>query len=486
MTRPGTQIISRDSAPPRGAPTDTGTWFVAGFTTKGDHENAIEINGMNDYIELLGERTAATATLYDAAETFFKEGGTSMFVGRVVGPTPVAATANLWDASGSTAPGDVALAVTAKSVGEWGNSLNVAVTAGDNAGEFKIVVTHDDDGDLETSPSLTDRDAAVAWAEESDYIDIALGASAEDPRVNAAQGLTGGDDDDASIADAQWEAALDLFTRDLGPGQVSMPGRTTGQAHQDLLDHAEANDRVAILDLADTATKATLTAATAAARAAAEGRYGGAFAPWDIVPGVLPGTTRTVPPSARVAGTIARNDNAGESPNQPAAGNMGIARYATGVTQSWSDSDREDLNEAGVNVSRSLYGQVKTYGYRTLVDAETDPVWLNLANAREYMKIAAEANAIAERYVFQQIDGRGLKIAQFEGDLRGMLMAEYRANALYGNTPDEAFNVDVGSTVNTPTSIANGELRAVIGVKLSPYAELVIVEIAKVAITEAL
>jgi hypothetical protein len=42
--------------------------------------------------------------------------------------------------------------------------------------------------------------------------------------------------------------------------------------------------------------------------------------------------------------------------------------------------------------------------------------------------------------------------------------------------------VDVGPAVNTLESIAAGILRAVVGLRMSPFAELVIVEIVKVAV----
>jgi hypothetical protein len=84
------------------------------------------------------------------------------------------------------------------------------------------------------------------------------------------------------------------------------------------------------------------------------------------------------------------------------------------------------------------------------------------------------------------MDGRGKKIAQFGSELSGMLAGFYDVGALYGDTVDAAFQVDVGSSVNTPTTIANGELHAVLKVKMSPFAELVVIEIVRVALTEAI
>jgi hypothetical protein len=88
--------------------------------------------------------------------------------------------------------------------------------------------------------------------------------------------------------------------------------------------------------------------------------------------------------------------------------------------------------------------------------------------------------------VFATIDGQGLTISAFNGALTGMLLPYYTAGSLYGRTADEAFRVDTGPGVNTDETIADGELRAVIYLRMSAAAELVHIEIVKVALSESL
>lgn len=481
MTTPGVYISSTDATPARSAPTDTGQWFIVGLTEKGDHTEPIQIKSMSQYASKLGDRVSYGA-LYDALDQFFREGGSSAWVGRVVGPTPVYATCNLYDASGSSDPADVALDVTATSVGAWGNSLNVEVTAGDAVGEFKIVVSHDTLGTLETSSSLVDRDAAVSWAESSDYIRLTLGASAEDPRVQGPTSLASGDDDRSNITDAEWVDAMDLFTKDMGPGQISAPGQTTAQRYADLMDHAFNNNRVEVLDGADTGTAATLLSAAATNRTLDGNRQGAMFAPWLEIPGLLPNTTRDNPPCALIAGLCARNDAAG-SPNRPVAGDNGISRYTLDVKNTFSDSDRDSLNSAGVNVIRSLYGQIKNYGNRTLASPTTSSNYLQFANARMHMKLVAEFEAEAERFQFRQIDGQGLLLQEFKNALAARAVPFWEKGSLYGETFGDSCVVDVDS-VNTAQTLADGELHALIGVRLSPGNDLTYIEVSRVPITE--
>jgi len=479
MTRPGTQIITSDTVPPRGAVIDTGTWFPTGLTEKGSHTKPLTLRNLNDYARLCGVRVSY-GVLYDSLDAYFREGGTKAIVGRIVGPAPVAASHNLVDGAAADC-----LKVAANSVGEWGNTLNVQVTAGDVGGEFKLVITDDVLGALETTPSLATTADAVSWSAGSDYVTITQLASVLDPAVAASAGLSGGTDDRANITNTQRANALALFTKDLGPGQVSSPGVTTAAVHEQLLDHASAFNRTAILDGEDTATAATLIGSAAVLRATSTARDGATHVPPAKVPGLTPGTLRTVPYSAVQAGIYARNDGAGRTQNTPGAGELGKARYAVDLTQTYSDSDREALNAAGVNVARILYGGVRSYGNRTLASSVSLPNWTQMANKRMHMTIAARADAIAEKYVHAMVDGAGITISRFGGDLRAMLVPMWEAGALFGATFEDACAVDVSDAVNTDETLAAGELHALVAVRLSPGAELVVIEITKVPITDS-
>jgi hypothetical protein len=279
--------------------------------------------------------------------------------------------------------------------------------------------------------------------------------------------------------------ALGVLDKALGPGQVEVPG-VLGEDpdnHLLLLAHGAENNRVALLHGEADATAAELEALAATYRANANARYGALFAPAAIVPGLTSADTRTVAYDALAAGIMARNDRL-HGVNDPAAGAHGRSAFAIDLTSAFTDAERESLNDAGVNVARSIYGQVQTYGYRTLADPETG--WGLLSNARLNMEITAKLEAVAEMYVFAQIDGRGAKISQFGSDLVAVCIPYYESGALFGETAPDAFYVDVGPSVNPVESLAQGILRAVVGVRMSPFAELVVIEVVKVAIDQPL
>ena len=473
MARPGVEVAVRDAAPPRSAPQGIDAWFVTGISEQGP-DTPYLVRGFSEFQSRFGARLA-NSLLYDSLEAFFREGGTRAYVSRVLGPTPVKAFVVLLDGSA----GQV-LRVEALDYGSYANALNAVVAIAGS--DFTITITHDTLGTLETSPTLADKQAAIDWSASSSYVRItSAGASVLDPAAGTFS-LATGTDDSGNATETQWTTALGRFTSDLGAGQVSAPGRTTSAAQIALLAHAAAQNRVALVDPVNGADRATLVAAAAALRSDANARYGAMFAPWAQIPGIVAGTLRTVPYSAIQAGLMARQVRA----NEPAAGFNGRAQYAVGVVTSFTDADRETLNTGGVNIARMLNGGVTTYGYRTLVSPTGLPGWLSLGGTRLIMEATSKFEAIGEQYAFAQIDGEGRVFQRLAGQLTGVCIQYYEESQLYGATPQDAFLVDTGDAVNTSTTIANGDIRAVVYLKVSPFAELVRMEIVKKQITKAL
>lgn len=476
MSRPGAEVVVVDAAPPRSAPVSIDTWFAIGLTETGPDTPQL-VRSFSEFTNKYGGRNGYQ-TSYDAMETFFREGGSRVYFQRVFGPAPTKGTLTLTD----TTPAPT-LTVTARNAGAASAQMKIAVVV--SGTDYTINITNMANELLETSGLLADKQAAIDWSATSDLVVITSGGpSLLDPKVLAATALSAGSDDAAAATDATWIAALDKLTIDLGPGQVSAPARTTSAIQKALLQHAYDKNRVALLDSAYAAipSKSALIAQADALRDDPNARYGALFAPWAQVPGIVAGTARYVPYSPVQAALMARIRQA----NVPAAGVNGQARYAVGVVGTFTDTDREDLNEGGVDIARPMFGGVRTYGYRTLADPQTLRQWIGLNNARLVMEIKAKAYAIAEDFTFSQIDGEGVVFERFAGQLDGMLVPYYESGQLYGTAADEAFFVDVGNAVNTPTTIADGQIRAVIYLKASPFAELVHIDIVKQQIAEAL
>lgn len=509
--RPGVAVSSRSSSPPLGAPTDTSVAFMAGEATQGPLAPT-EITSLDQFTVVYGARLASSY-LYDSVEAFLREGGSSCYVSRLVDGAIAAKIAAPTLGAGAT--------VTANSPGAFANGWQLVVAAAtmttfsggdeeDDGGSapppaspeapsprltfpkatgtpFTAQLLAGDGSVLQQSLQLYTTDDLAAWLGSQQYATL-TGHTAGQALVALTLTLAGGADGTLPVADPDALAAtLDAIPSELGPGQVLAPGKTDPEMQAAVLAHASTRNRVALLDAPQGADVPTLIAQAGAMRGAAEDRYGALVAPWATVPGIARGSTRVIPWSPIQAGLIARLDAQTGNANRAAAGEFGQSYFALGLTQTFSDADRQTLLYAGVNTARVRYGNVRGYGFRTLSDENgTNGQWVQLNWARLNMQIVAQSQEIGEHYVFSQIDGRGLTIAAFGGDLTGMLKVLYDDGALYGDAVEDAFVVNVSSSVNTLETISDGQLLAVLSVKMSPHAELVEIDIVKVELTEAL
>jgi phage tail sheath protein FI len=477
--RPGVNVSILDSPPPPALPLNDATIFLVGVTEKGPLAPVVS-RSFTEWIANHGNRTSTTQVASDAAEFLYKEGATQIITSRVVGPGAVTASVAVVDGSAATV-----FTARAKGPGAYGNDLNTVIRTNTQdtnipVGSFRIRVQRDDGVTiLEESPDLLDKAAAEFWMDNvSKWVTYTDGGSINDPAA-ATYSLAGGNDDIPSITDAQWAAAKALFGQDLGTGILIAPGRTTDTGHNQLKAHGEAFNRIWFGDAADTATTATVASASTGARS----RKGGVFWPWHRVPGVTAGSIRVVPPSVIAAGMAARNSALGLSPNAPAAGDRGVSRTSLGLTQVVDDATHATLNSAGVNVFRSRFGQIRLMGWRTTVDPVADPKWVNLGNARLTAAIQNKAWLVGERFLFREIDGKGLLVGEWLGALAGeVLMPYFLAGSLYGDSPDAAFRVD--GSANTDDTAQNRQLLANLIVVESEYGEEIDVAISKQLISE--
>jgi len=471
---PGVSYETRDISGVSGPPLDTATAFVGGQAERGPTNRPVFCTTLSQFEAVFGGEVAY-GWLWWAAKLILVEGGAGYWFVRTVGPAAKVSTVKLTDGSKNT------LQVDAVSPGAWGDDIDVKTEVGGGNVTYAVVFKG---VNVEISPALATNVDAVAWALNSEYVRFTdLGGA--DPTAQTGN-LAGGDDDRANITDEHRAASLNLLTADLGPGQVLYPGATTTAMYTALLTHAETHNRTALLDGADTATVATLTGAAATLRALGDpAQCGGMFAPWAVVPGPTAGTTKTVPYSIIQAGLCARRDaetfkpEVGTgNPNSPAAGtgqNAGVSRTATGLSQAaWTDTQRETLNNAGVNVVRVLYESVVTYGFRTLTNPVTDALNIWLSNRRIDTAIIAASEAIGEEFNWADFDGRGRKLSEFGSAISSRVLAPYyEIGALFGESPEDAYSVETGEQVNPPKQLAAGLVLAEIGAKRSPLAERV-------------
>ena len=468
MDAPGVYTERGQNPPRRSYPTSIATGFMVGVTKKGSTRKAIECRNLNEFIRKAGTRLSGSL-LYDTAETFFREGGSLLYIGRIISNTAVRAKFIIQIAGVTWAT------VYASSGGLWGNDLKFDIEGNADDNAIRLIVKS---GSRSTvSPWLANAGELAAWSTEDDNdITVEPGTATGLPADATNRALTGGADNASGMTDADRTKSLNLFPKEMGPGMVAAPGITSDAMRTALGAHGVATKRVVIHDLYDTDDAEELLAQAEMARSVMDdesAKFSSCFAPWDKIPGVVKGLPRLVPPCGRIMGNLAYLINTGKTGNVAAAGDpRGVSRYAIGLTQSdWTATERAALNEAGVNVSRELVNGVTTMGWRTLAPIE-DEDWNDLGNARLFMQIQALSDAIGQKYVFEEIDGERRVFGRLEGELKGMLLPFFTAGSLYGQTQSEAFVVDT-TTPNTKDTIKAKEINSEIGLRMSEHGEVV-------------
>jgi hypothetical protein len=483
INTPGVNLLTRSSVTPQTPPTTTDTAFIVVATQQGRTDQPVLCRSLNDFIINFGTRQAYSIA-YDWLDAFFNEaGGGLVYVMRITGPAGALDTFTFNDAG-------AAASLIVNSIGKAASGLSAAIIAGVSPSSFNIVITGLPDGSTLQSYDLFSVTDAVNWGNAQKLIRV-VSAGVNVPAVHAVAPLAGGSDDHASITDVIKVAALASIPYSLGCGQVTIPGSYSEVIYAGLYNHAGAFNRFAILDTADTASTTTLSASAAGAQVdtnitGANLGEGIVVCDWQNIPGLVANTTRQVPFSAFAAALIARSDRRTLNPNRAPVGANGILNYSLGKTQAdWTDAQTTALVAAGVNPSRVIFNTVRFYGFRTLLNPGLNPVLIMGTAVRLIMAIKDAGWKIGQSVMGDSIDGQQHEASKYGSRISAILLGYFELNALFGATSSGAYVVDVGPDVNTPTSIANRELHAAVGITPAPYAETIYFELASFAVNQS-
>jgi hypothetical protein len=152
-----------------------------------------------------------------------------------------------------------------------------------------------------------------------------------------------------------------------------------------------------------------------------------------------------VPYSVIQAGMLARNDATASPPpvDEPAAGENGQPRYATGLQVEFTRAQREQLEAVGINCAWfTPEGVLETEGNRTLVKPEVEPAWEKLSAARLFMYAYSKGEQIMRRSEKKDVDPKGLLLGKIRGELTAFV--ESIAQQIQNN-PVEAVSVGLNN-----------------------------------------
>lgn len=479
----GVSVVTNAAPVPSSAAADApATYFMPCLAERGDTANAILCRSFDEFTTLLGDRVTYGAG-YDSAACYFGEAagaGARIYVARVVGPAATKGTLTLKDRAVG-APLDT-IRVDASSEGAWSGDLTVEVQDGVIDSTFTVILTLNG-AEVERYSNLDSPAALVRAAASSTYVTVtdlgsATAAPGNNPAVIAATPLSAGSDDRANVGQTELLAALDRFVAELGPGIVAIPGQDESIAAT-LGAHCAANRRIGVVAPAAGTSESSAQSIARGLRATANGQYLGLVYPWVQIPDGA-GGVRTVDPAGYVAGVRARTIGRAGTWCAP-AGDIAASRFVTGVETPLTAAQVSSLADDAVNPIRAMLGSVRLYGWRSLSADEVD--WRFLTAADVLNTVAWDAEQALEPYVFETIDGRGLLFTRVANELVGILQPIAAAGGLYARTEDPqdpGYKVDTGPSVNTDATIAQGQIRANISLRISPVGQLIQITLTKV------
>jgi phage tail sheath protein FI len=200
--------------------------------------------------------------------------------------------------------------------------------------------------------------------------------------------------------------------------------------------------------------------------------YAALYWPWVKTMNPDTGLLGLMPPSGHIAGIWGRNDETRGVHKAPA---NEIVRGAIDIEINITRNEHDLLNPEGINVIRAFPGRgIRVWGARTL---SSDPAWRYL-NVRRLFNFLEESILNGTNWVVFEPNDQALW-AKIRRTIAAFLVMQWRAGALFGATPDEAFYVKCDSETNPAEGIDAGQVVCEVGVAPVKPAEFVIFRLAQ-------
>ncbi len=456
----------------------TSTFFAIGFTKWGPHNVPVTVTSWQDFVRKFG---SFDDYLTDAAYIFFNHyNGKQMVIVR-------AASLDQGDYSTISVNNRVPVPATAILSKYFNRGVDIKVNVADTGGsttKVTLTVTSEYLGLKEVYENF-DNSKVADVNSKSKMIQFTAypgGPTASNRLAAGDHILIGGTDDRERFGTDDLAVFANLFADErYGTGQVAIPGYVNEAG---LIAHAESTNRLAFFDPPLGTNYEDVVSGNYSSFVAA-------YYPWVEMKSLDgSGLKKFYPPSIFAAGECAKVDQTIGTHKAPANNGtiplaLDVERNADG-TSVINDGVRAFLNGKTVNVIAPISGQgIKIYGAR-VHGAEGD-TRVQFVHERRMLNLLQHTFKIGYSWaVFANVDGTGRFFRDLRSTATTFLNNLWEAGALYGKTPEEAFTVIVDESNNPPEELELGRVHIQIGVKLSPTAEQIIINIDNVPLSQDL
>jgi hypothetical protein len=481
--RPQTSAVDTDAA---------GTYMVPILANRGPVDTPVLLRSYSGLVDRFDERVAYGYG-HDDLHAFFEEaaGAGRAYVVRVAGEDATTGELTLKDRS--TSPGIDTVLLEAADPGAWSADLDVVVSDGLETGTVDVTLFYRDveveTYNVPTVAGLVEAMRASEFVRATDLGSASTGTLALPKNITATP-LSAGDDDRGAVSAADMIAAMDLFTEDLGPGAVAIPGQTHSTVYAALAAHAANTGRIVLVN-PPFGTSVTVAKSSARALRTTTNAYRTGFLyPWVEIPDET-GGTRSIPPTGFVAGLRARSIGIYGPWRAPTSDN-GNARFVVGVERTLTRAEINSLDDDAVSVIRVGRAGPQLRNWRSLSSDTSN--WRSLAYIDELNDIAWQLEQRLDQYTGETWDG-DLRLAnRMETTCVGVLRPVSDAGGLYvardpvtNQVVDPGYRVIVAdAAINPPDQLEQGVADVFVAVRLSPNIDWIRVTLAKVPLAAAL
>ena len=465
-------------------------------------ETVTLVTSWYDFVKQFGGYNAAYPATYGVG-LFFTNGGSELYVRRVLADDAEAATAVI---PSNEEGGDDVAVITAKNRGSDGNNINVTFTPATVENLWNLTVSKEtvvgtfadtsNDIILETFVNLNLTDvlssdfADTVVNQASKYISIAIATGNDQEPVVDTIPLTGGENGAAPNGDDYIAVVEDLSTANR-PLVLFSPELNTnerlanpiedepnvGSIYDSWISWSQDNDAFVIVETQPDLSpdQAVTVANTRLSSTNAAMYYPNVYISDPL--GRSPSSLRKVGPAGAVAGLYLQTDKQ-TGPFKSPAGINATLRGVVAIERAFTSGELDFLNAnpSPVNAIRSVPGAgVVVMGARTLKNDGTANKYVNTRRSLIFLK--KSLNDLTQFALFENNDER--LWARLRSAITVFLSGYQNQGGLRGATPAEAFYVKCDAENNPDDSIASGEVHIEIGVALQYPAEFVVINLSQ-------
>jgi len=471
---------------------ETSQLFAVGFAARGPVNTAKLVTSLEEFEDIFGGYN--NAYLHPVIESFFEEGGTRAWIARVADS---AATIGSLTLTAAGAGGASLINIAANGPGAWSSQITVQTVNPGTGGSDFIIKIFDNGSLVYSTGNCTTVAQAVGRINSSFRASrIVLATNVAGTAVTLPENQAspvalsaGTADNSANVTTSNHVTALDLFLESYGTGVVVATDVVHNTMNAALATHANAKNRITFLYGGSADSIATAKAAgNALASGNSNAEHVAYFYPWVFAPTSNAGANRLIPPVGYAAAKRAvAHTQVGA--HKPGAGLISVAQFVNGVATDIDKTNGDALDEAFVNAIRVINNTIRIYGARSV---SPDISNFRYITAQDVVnQIVVEANRSLEDLIFSVIDGRNTVFAAVESKLFAILEPLRANGALFeafdanGKRIDFGYTVKCDSGLNPVTQLAEGLVKARVGVRVSSVGDKIEVDIIKSNLTKS-